>query len=568
VTAYDHAADAVARMDEHLAAADAALSGLEDRLQRSRTAIEGDVQALARLQKACETLTSAQPLLEPDHSQALIAAASRAYMEAERLHGLGTREGYETSLALSQRAQAYLAESETALGPLPERLSEVRRLLRDLSPQALGSLRGRAERLRHDLSAFGWHWNAGLAGRMAAAIANLEQAEVDLERLSPNVRYERSMRQSELGEARDLLTHAHGTLAATEGALTELEAEAQRLEDKRDRWEQAVAALQSRTLPPIESLAPKMLPELRERLEQTQASLAIELPNYTDPAKTDYDHATDVWLAAKLRQVEELRNAHAADVAHYRRQAEEAAAELERDWAALARLEPEQRPGPAENVEGLAEDLDDWRRDVEQHLDDPAALRELTGARHRGLKQRLERAIAELTTGRRERQALTREFQRQMQELRAFRDRVRDRQRANNWPRLGWETDEAASLWNEVLALERDSHALTKIGPANDRLQRAVNAAIQATQLYASLHTEMQTALKRLDADADSLEANLARAQRRVEQLREQGDEVEARTWDEACASATRQLEMARAAANYEDALRYLREGLNHIGRR
>ena len=85
--------------------------------------------------------------------------------------------------------------------------------------------RGRADRLREQLQVYTKHWDRGLNADKAEAISLLDQAEVDLERLAPNVRYQRRFRQSETEEALDILSHVRSSLDRGGELIGQLEAE-------------------------------------------------------------------------------------------------------------------------------------------------------------------------------------------------------------------------------------------------------------------------------------------------------------------------------------------------------
>ncbi|MBC7317229.1 MAG: hypothetical protein H5T70_12465, partial [Chloroflexi bacterium] len=106
-----------------------ALDCLDEMMRQSKEAIEGDVQRLAECQALCDEMTAQEPLLELDESTELIRQASEAYREAEHQRSLGTIEGYEQAIRLSQHAQSLLEQASTAATSVMEQVAEVRTLL-------------------------------------------------------------------------------------------------------------------------------------------------------------------------------------------------------------------------------------------------------------------------------------------------------------------------------------------------------------------------------------------------------------------------------------------------------
>jgi len=102
---------------------------------------------------------------------------------------------------------------------------------------------------------------------------------------------------------------------------------------------------------------------------------------------------------------------------------------------------------------------------------------------------------------------------------------------------------------------------------SNEQLQQALNLAQQAEQIYARVKHEMQTVLGRLEDELQAIRAALQRGERRIAQLSERGPSEELTAGEELCSSAEQTVGMARAAATFEDALRYLREARNLLTR-
>lgn len=565
--AYQQINERVTRLDASLEELSSQLEVLDEAIGQSKEAIEGDVQALSETQAVCAELTRQDPLLDPDQSLAMIEKATELYTDAERQRGLGTFQGYKNALAQAQVALDLLVQAREITSSLPAKAQQARDLLADLSAEAIGEWRSRADRVKEELQYYARHWNTGLAGDSGEAISALDQVEIDLERISPNVRYQRRFRQSELVEAIETLSHAQSCMAQAQEMVTQLEEQREHIESLRETLEQALGKLTQQTLPAMAAQSEAMLAERQQRFETLQEELQKQLPIFGDPAQVNYDQAVNEWLPSILQPLQEIRAAHEADIQHFQELLQEALKRLDRQWTRLQKLAPHEQPGPEENVNKLLDDLDAWRAETEQNYDNPRKLRELVGRRVVNLEQRLETAQQQIIEGRRDLESLDRDYRRRAQAVRNLRGDIRDLQHANEWPNLTWDTAEAEKLWDKSVELERDSRAAPTLVKSNEQLQQALNLAQQAEQIYARVKHEMQTVLGRLEDELQAIRAALQRGERRIAQLSERGPSEELTAVEELCSSAEQTVGMARAAATFEDALRYLREARNLLTR-
>lgn len=567
LAAYRQVNTEVGELDRQLATVLAEMDALETLMARSKEAVAGDVQALAQAQAACEALRSADPLLEPDQSLILIEQATAAYEEAERQRGLGTHQGYEAAIALAQKAMAHLAAAQEQTMALPQQARQVRELLSALGSEALGDWRARASRAKEQLQRYARHWSEELAGNAAEALANLEQVEIDLERIPPNVRYLRRLRQSELSEALEILAHGRECMERAKELVAGLEKERERLEALRRQVEAEARRLAEERLGAIQTMREQMLPELRQRLAALEQEIGERMALLGDPSQVDYDALAKEWLPGALRQVEEVEQAQRESVQHYRVLAQEVARDLERQWARLNKLNPQEPPVPEEDLAKLGEDLRAWRDEIAAQAENPVALRELIGRRATALEQRLENARQEIVEGRRRLEELSRTFNRRAQGVRALREAIRAHRQEGQWPQLIWESaEEAEALWGRAVEQEQASRASPTLVLATDQLQRACNTAQQAEDLLARIERQMASGLQRLNQELAGVTKALERGRRRVAALREAGPTPESSALEERLAEAQRALELARASTTFDDALRHLRTAADILG--
>jgi len=557
----------MASLDAHITALGEQLAALDDALERSHEAIQGDVRALAAAQRSLAELTQQEPALEADLSAALIERATQSYLEAEQQHALGTMDGYQASLALSQAARQRLDEAQAAIAALPERLSTWRDLASAASAAAVEAWRDRANRVREQLQVYARHWNADLAGIADEAIAALDRAEVTIRRLAPGVRLGKRVRESELEHAIELLSQARDDLAATGQRIEALEAELARIQGLREELLAAMDELGKRVLPEVQRQGRHMLPELRQRLNALTDALKEQQNCLADPAEIDYDDAVHVWLPSFRQQLEELRVEHARSQAQCAELLRDTIRRIDRQWTKLSRLDPFDPPLPEEDVERLGADLEAWRDTAERQANSPVALREILGRHIPALEQRIDRAIEQITAGRRDLEALDRRYRKAAQNAHARRMSIRSLRAESPFPNIGWNTDEADHVWDQALEAESASQAARTLLQACDQMQRAVNAALQAEQLYARIEHQMQSALQRLEDELRGLQASLDRAQGRAEEVRQEGEDDEAAELEMACEAAERGIELAYESGTFEDALRCLRDARDTLNR-
>jgi hypothetical protein len=567
VSAYHEIHADAAALDARSAALGERLDALDEVMERSREAIQGDVQALADVQRSLSELTREEPALEPDTSAALIERATQSYIEAEEQRALGTTEGYQASLSLSHAAMQQLNEARAAIAALPERLAALRNPAGTVSPAVLDAWRARAARVREQLQVYTRHWNTDLAGSAGEATAMLDRAEATLRRLAPGVRQAKRVRESELEHAIDLLTQARDSLSASGERVEALEAELARIEGLREQLLTALDDLQKRAFPRAQREGKHMLPELRQRLNVLADALKEQRDRVADAAQTDHDEAVTAWLPSFQQQLEELRAEHARSQTHHAGLLRDAIRRIDKQWTRLSRLDPFDPPLPEEDVERLGADLEAWRDTAERQADNPVALREILGRHAPPLEQRIDLAIEQVISGRRDLEALDRQYRRAAQNAHALRMRIRDLRAESAFPSLAWDTDEADRVWDQALESERNSQATRTLLQACDQMQRAVNAALQAEQLYARVEHQMQSAMRRLGDELRALQAGIDKARRQADDLRERGEEDEAAEVERACEAAERGIELAYESGTFEEALRRLRDARGALGR-
>ena len=567
VSAYYEIHADVTALDARMAALGERLDALDEVMEQSREAIQGDVRALSEAQRSLAELVRDQPGLEPDNTAALIERAAQSFSEAEQQQALGTMEGYQASLALSRTAVQQLAEARAAMAALPGRLATLRDLAGVASPAVLAEWRARAARVREQLQVYTRHWDTEMAGCAGEATALLDRSEALLGRLAIGVRQVKRVRESELAHATEVLTEARDAILAAGERVEALEAELARVEALRAQLLAAMDDLQSRALPVLQQEGKHMLPELRQRLNGLTDAMKEHRALVTDPSQIDHDEAVSVWLPSFEEQIEELHAEHNRSLAHHAALLREAIRRIDKQWNKLSRLDPYDPPLPAEDVTRLAADLDAWRDTAERQADNPVALREILGRHAPALEQRIDLAIEQIAAGRRDLEALDRHYRKAAQNAHALRMSIRGLRAESAFPSLAWDTDEADRVWDEALEAERDCQTARTLLQACDHLQRAVNAALQAEQLYSRVEHQMQSALRRLGDELRAVQTGIDKARKQADALRERGEDEEAAEVERACEGAERGIDLAYESGTFEEALRRLRDARGALGR-
>lgn len=558
--AYDAVAQEVADSEGRIQELTSRIDDLDALMDRGREAMEGSVRALADAQTACNHLAHQIDQLEPDMSLALIERAADVYRQAERQRDMGTTEGYQASIALAERARHYLEQAMEGVEPLADTVHLVEGLLDELTEEALADRHQRLEAARAALQVYARHWDNRMEADADEAAAGLCAAEADLERLPPDVRQRQRYLQSELPDSLNILSHARESLEQATDLITTLEEEHARIAALHAEVQEAAMGIKDEAIPELAAVRERMLPELQQRFDVMRQSLLEQIEALGHVEQVDYDRAVSEWLPAALREVEETRRAYTTDLHEYGRMQRDIVGRIDKAWARLARLDPATPPGPDEDIEALANDLDIWRNEIERHAENPHVLRDLLGRRATTLEQRIEGACSQIVEGRRNLDALEKQYRRIVQSARNLRNRLRDLQRSNPWEGITWDSAMADEAWERTIALERESQAALRLVQASNLLQQALHAAQEAESSYSRLYHQVDTALRRLQEESRVIESSLERGRRRADQLRAQGMSAELAALEEYYASAMRIRAVAQNATSVEDALRHLRE--------
>jgi len=537
---------------------------LEETMTLSKEAVEGSVQLLFQVQAACEQLASADPLLEPDVSLALVAKATEMYAQAEQQRAQGTLQSYKVAQDIARVARERLAEAQQSAEEFPVSVQRVQELLTGLMAETLSDWRSRASRMREELSVYLVHWEGGLAGSLGEALAHLDEVEVDLERISPNIRYRRRFRQSELPEALQILTHARASMTSARELVIKLEEEHSRLSTLRVQFEGALQTLQKQTLPTLDRLKERMMEELERRLGRFQEKAHQEIALYSQPAQVNYDYAIKEWLPAIAREAENIQAEHERTVREYHTSLNDVIHRIDRAWLRLAKLSPEDLPGPEEKVKPLAAELDAWRADFEQAADNPPALHELLRVAAR-LEDRVDLAYRQIQDGRRNLENVRRQYQRHVQDIQRLHRAIDELCQNSPWSRLVWENDAARQMWEEADGIEHAAQKAQTLTEATNQLQRAVNMAQQAEQHYERIERQIASAMRRLDEEHRGVQNDIRKAEREAETLRQEGSLDELHSLEETLSNARHAIDLARGATTFEDALRHLRAAAGEL---
>jgi len=328
--------------------------------------------------------------LDLDKNTALIERAAEYHAEAQRQRALGTVEGYETAITLSEEAAQLVSQARSRAASLPEKAQALSDLLDALSAETLGDWRDRACRARERLQPYSKHWTPGLASDAKEALAGLDQVELNLGRISADVRERRFFRQSEIDEAIEILSDASERMDEARERIRRLASEAQRIEDLRRGLREAAEEINRETLPELSRLSERMLPEVRQGFDAVLASFQEGVSLLEDPAGVDLDEATSEWLPSVRSELGKVRAKHEKSQNRYRRILKKVGGSIDRKWARLTKMRSDERPRLKKELDRLARDVSAWRCEAEEQADSPLALRDLLEGRARVLEARIE----------------------------------------------------------------------------------------------------------------------------------------------------------------------------------
>jgi len=558
--AYEAVLEACEAIDGRIEALNANMTQLASLQEEARAALEGDLAHLSTSQESVESLASEGLGLDPDVSRRMIEEASELYLQAETQRELGTIEGYQAAIAMAQEARTLLAEAEERLLALPNQLRAVRDELANLDGEVLDDWRHRASRLTDELAAYQVHWNGGLSERANDALGALDDVALMLERIPPRAREQGRFLQSELDDLAGVLDGASQAMAQAQALVGELESDLLRLEEQRALVDERVAKLNSSIWAELEGFSGRMLPGLRERYRALSQEYRDKLSTLSDPAQVNYDHCVNIWLPDIETASADIKLAHERDTSHYQRMVRERAAQVEKKWARLVRLDPLDPPLPEENVERLERDVERWLTDLEKQQGNLPVQREALGKRADDLERRIEGAIRQVDEGRAELRALEKRFDRHAQAVRSARGRLRDLERTSAWPNIDWELDDIEARWEQATLERHAARTSPSLQDARQRMTQAIASSETADDAFQEALRGMHGDLQVLSGDLRQATQALDRALGEVELLEEQGEADDAETLRLACNRAQERLDAAQEARTPEDVSRALRD--------
>jgi chromosome segregation ATPase len=563
--AYHQITEGVRLYDARFAEVMAQMDQLQDLMERSKAALEGNVQAVSEVQQQCDRLTRSDAALDPNISLEMVSQAMEGHREAEEQRRLGTRAGYERALELAGAAQQQLTEAHNTAAEFPERVRATRSLLAWLTPDTLDDLTARLRQVYDQMRAYPRHWNEQLNTNVQDASAAITQVQAVLAQLPREISGQQLFRQSELGAAEQALHAARVQFESAEDKVAVLKGEHSRILDLQEQFESALSEFTNQILPAAIDRGADMTPELQQRLERLHESVARGMVTFDDPEQVNYDQALNEWLPAAQLTLDEIISEHESNLAYYGGLVQDAVRRIDRAWERLTRLNPQATPGPTQDVEQLAAELDAWRVETERRAQSPLALRDAV-RRSAALEQRLEALMREVADGRKTLDTVSRDWNRQAQAVEGLRSSINGLLTRSAWRNLVWNQELPDATWEQARDLESESRVAETFPEANNLLQQAIAAATQALELYRRQEDEIAGALSRLDDESAAVQNRLRRADRWAADLRAQGSEDLAEV-ERAMQRARNEIQAGQESDTFEEALRHVREAANALAR-
>jgi len=148
-------------------------------------------------------------------------------------------------------------------------------------------------------------------------------------------------------------------------------------------------------------LAEDTLPDAQQLLDVMSESFQDRGDAHGGLADAGQDEVASAWAPMVQSQWEELPPEEKKGERPRRRILRKTVARIDRKWARLIDLHPDQQESLAETLASLTRDLEMWRAEVEQLADDPPALERILDEQTRSLEARIEAAYRQVLRERR-----------------------------------------------------------------------------------------------------------------------------------------------------------------------
>lgn len=543
--------DEMAGYEKDIAQADATLNAAADDLTNGK-------EAIAHLHTQFMNVNA-------DESGEILDLASELLASASGHRQLGTPEGVQHTIELAQQARQQAAAAQDNIAGLEGRVREVLALWIDLKRGDTSSWRKQAQFLLGKLQDYPKHF--AMAAELVRNI-ELSQREADLALgcLPDELVKGAYFKESQLENARDALIYAQRCLQYVSEGIAQARAALEHIEQQRLQLEQDVAMLLYVDLPGMEQLMGIMLPELRERFIQTALSIRQEAANLLDPAKTDYDEALRYGIPFLHRQLDEVRAAHATHVKQLQLQYEAEKGQLARSWGQLEHAEPAQFQHMACAYQQLQNEYRAWQQAAEGNQQNPLVLSQTLGRRSRDLQQRIVEMHRGIVEGRLALRELEKAFQQRYAQAEAMRTHVEQLGKTSSWPHLKWES-ETDRAWVLIAEGQRRIEMADSLPTLLDAWQRALSACSETVKLYERYDNQMREALSHLQDEFKAVAALRQRVQRQAEELSARSKHAESRKLTKLVDQVESCINLSKGEANFDAALRHLRQARDMLNR-
>lgn len=545
----------------------AELEALKESMTKSAAAVSETVALLDQARAVLAESMEAMPGVSFDVSTDEIREGEEILTQSQSALHSGTLHGYQTAVTLAAQARQKLQDALDGITSTAEAVQTMSAERDAVGDTARAALRDRAVTLASEWEVYGRHWHPGRQEALAAALSSLDAADAAWLALPEPFRAGGILVQSHLAVLQGLMQSVTEGVEQSRDTIDSLGAELAAIISLREQVETGVAALEAETLPALADRRDKMLPELAERYDNWLPLYQEQRAALADPAQMDYERAAADWLPEVTSEARSILSAYEGDLVHYGKQLDEARRRLERSWQRLQRLEPQRPPLPDEDINKLTEDVASWMATGEAEAANPAVLSALVTHQASDLERRIDLARRQISEGRQTLSSLERQFQQLGQALQKTRASLRSLQSDTQWQQITWALGSGEETWERALAAQASSQESDSLDLAVNEMQRAINIGQEAQQIYAGSEQQLRSALDRLNREFRAATNDLDRAQRRANQLRQEGPSEELDALDERISSAMSLVSMAQNASNFEDALRHLTAAQEEMGR-
>jgi hypothetical protein len=541
------------------------MAGYENDIAQADAAMHAAASDLTAGKDAITKLHAQYVNVNADASSERLDQAAELLARASEIRQLGTLEGVHHANELALQVRQVASTAIVAIDGLEQRVRDVFTLWVELKRGDMSPWRKQLQFLVEKLQGYPKHYT--VAKELERNIeTSLREVDLAIGCLPEELVKGGYFRESHLDDASEALAYAKLRLQYVSEGIILARAALEHIEQQRLQLEQDVAMLLYVDLPSLEQLTGTMLPELRDRCIQTALSIRQEAANLLDPLQTEYDEALRYGLPYLRRQLDEVRASHATHIKQLQLQYEAEKGTLARSWALLERVDPSHFQFVSQELQQLQADYRTWQQTAENSQQNPLLLSQTLGRRSSDLQQRMLEMHRTIVEGKLALRELEKLFQQRYSQAEALRTRVAGLCNASAWPHLVWNV-ETERAWARIGEAQRRIDSADSLPSLLDAWQHAVSACNETIRLCERYENQIREALGHLQDELKAVTALRQRVQSRAEELSAKQRHTESRKLTKLVNQVDNCVNLSRSEADFDAALRHLRQARDMLNR-